>query len=327
MIKAEGEELKMPDFDFENKPGELQALSTFLLGSVSSQYPQRYFYQPADYRRDIQEGWWVVQKYNCMGCHQFTLAQQSVLQNLPQYQTPDGKGQLPPRLLTEGARVNPEWLARFLANPALSEKDADRDGVRSYLKLRMPTFYLSPIEIRKLVRFFQALSQQPMPYIPEKVQPLTNQEMAMARALFTSPGAPCLKCHAIGVPAHDQYATAPNLLLAAERLKPDWVRHWVLDPAKIDPGTAMPSGLFKPVADHYVFAGPTPPIFQGYDGDHAGLLVRYLFELTPTEQQRLIQMSGGMLNPAKPASTTELRPTPTFGSKSTKLVGMLTKAH
>ena len=60
----------------------------------------------------------------------------------------------------------------------------------------------------------------------------------------------------------------------------------------------MPSGLFKLQADHYVFAGPTPPSFKGYNGDQAELLVRYLFELTPQEQQRLIQMSGSNLNPA-----------------------------
>ncbi len=41
---------------------------------------------------------------------------------LPQYQTPDGKGQLPPSLMTEGARVNPDWMAKFLANPALMKK-------------------------------------------------------------------------------------------------------------------------------------------------------------------------------------------------------------
>ena len=63
----------------------------------------------------------------------------------------------------------------------------------------------------------------------------------------------------------------------------------------ISPGTAMPSGLFKPVADHYVFAGPTPDIFKGYDGDYPELLVRYMFEITPEEQQRLMGLSAGML--------------------------------
>lgn len=338
MVKAEGEELKMPDF-FEpvsNKTAnalpelspearqQVTQLTTFLMGSVNSQYPERYFYLPDGQKKDVQEGWWIVKKYNCMGCHQFTLDQASALMTLPQYQTPEGKGQLSPRLVTEGARVNPEWLARFLANPALSETDTDRDGVRSYLKLRMPTFNFSPIEIRKLVRFFQALSAQPLPYIPNKLEPLTAQEMAMARALFTSRGAPCLKCHAIGLPSHDQYASAPNFLMAPGRLKPDWVTHWILDPAMIDPGTAMPSGLFKRAEDRWVFAGPTPPIFEGYNRDHANLLVRYLFEMTPQEQQRLIQMSGGSLN-AAPAKTSS-----GLGGKQNSrrmLVGMLSKAH
>ncbi len=40
-------------------------------------------------------------------------------------------------------------------------------------------------------------------------------------------------------------ATAPNFLLANERLKPDWVERWIKDPQAISPGTSMPSGLFR----------------------------------------------------------------------------------
>ena len=337
MIKAEGDELKMPDFfepqngDFSKKwtPNDvapeskqhIEELTTFLMGSVSPRYPTSIFHLPEGQQKDIQDGWWIVKKYNCIGCHQFTLDQSSVLMTLAQYQTPDGKGQLPPRLVTEGARVSPDWLTRFLTNPALSETDTDRDGVRSYLKLRMPTFYFSPIEVRKLVRFFQALGAQPLPYIPQKLQPLSNQEMDMARALFTSKGAPCLKCHAVGLPSHDQYASAPNFLLAGGRLKPDWVTHWILDPAMIDPGTAMPSGLFKQQDGHWVFNGPTPPIFNGYSGDQANLLMRYLFEITPAEQQRLIQMTGSGLS-AAPAKATSRNGKPNPAGRPAT-VGML----
>ena len=74
---------------------------------------------------------------------------------LQQYQ--DNQEQLPPKLLTEGARVDPEWLRKFLSNPALSTTDTNRNGVRPYLKVRMPTFSFSDNELRKLVRFFQAL--------------------------------------------------------------------------------------------------------------------------------------------------------------------------
>jgi len=96
-----------------------------------------------------------------------------------------------------------------------------------------------------------------------------------------------LKCHATGDPAHDKDATAPNFLLARERLKPAWTLRWILDPARIVPGTAMPSGLFRKEGDHWIFSGPLPPGVQGYAKDHADLLVRYMFQLTPEEQLML----------------------------------------
>ncbi len=338
-MKSENERLKMPDFfepvSSKTKDGapevsgdsqqQIAALSTFLMGSVSSQYPKRYFYLPEDQRRDVQEGWWIVKKYNCMGCHQFMVGQNSVLMGLPRYQTADWKDQLPPKLMTEGARVNPEWLAKFLWNPARSENDTDRNGVRPYLKVRMPTFYFSPIELRKLVRFFQALSSQPIPYLPRKLEPLTPKELEMARALFTSQAAPCLKCHATGDAAHDRFATAPNFLLAPERLKPDWTKHWIMDPAMISPGTAMPSGLFRKEGARNVFAGPVPPIFSDYHGDHADLLVRYMFEITPEEQRRLIGKSAGLLKAASPQTNGK---TKTISRMRRPLVGMvMTRAH
>ena len=290
MIKSETEALRMPNLHLTKD--QIQALTTFLLGSQESALPASYQYKPEDYRHDIQEGWWIVTKYNCVGCHQFFPGQDSSLMKMKKYQDPDWKEQLPPKLYTEGARVNPEWLRQFLNNPALNDSDTNRNGVRNYLKVRMPTFSLSDDELRKLVRFFQALSQQPMPYIPEQVPTLTAKETEMARSLFSSTAAPCLKCHATGDAAHDAHATAPNFLLAKERLKPDWVERWITDPQAISPGTSMPSGLFRRENEHWVFAGPTPPSFQGYDQDHTKLLVDYIFQLTPEEQRRVAASMG-----------------------------------
>jgi cytochrome c551/c552 len=287
-IKSETEVLRMPNLHL-NKD-EIRALTTFLLGSEETSLPASYQYKPGDARHDIQEGWWIVKKYNCMGCHQFIPGQQTALMGMKQYQ--DVQEQLPPKLLTEGARVDPEWLRRFLSNPSLSTTDTNRNGVRPYLKVRMPTFSFSDNELRKLVRFFQALSQQPMPYIPEQVPTLTSKETDMARSLFSSTAAPCLKCHATGEPQHDKIATAPNFLLAKERLKPDWVERWIIDPQAVSPGTSMPSGLFRREKNQWVFAGPTPPSFQGYDKDHTKLLVDYIFQLTPEEQRRVASSMG-----------------------------------
>jgi cytochrome c2 len=318
MIKSETEALRMPNLHLTKD--QVQALTTFLLGSQESGLPASYQYHPQDTRHDIQEGWWIVTKYNCVGCHQFFPGQESSLMKMKKYQDPDWKEQLPPKLYTEGARTNPEWLRKFLSNPSLSDSDTNRNGVRSYLKVRMPTFSLSDDELRKLVRFFAALSQQPMPYIPEQVPVLSTKETEMARALFSSTAAPCLKCHATGDVQHDTHATAPNFLLAKDRLKPDWVERWITDPQAISPGTSMPSGLFNHVNGQWVFAGPTPPSFQGYDQDHTKLLVNYIFQLTPEEQRKVAASMGksqaSNVAPGKkrPAATASHHQSPTLGA-------------
>jgi cytochrome c2 len=267
---------------------DLEALTTFLLGSIDdATLPPYYIYKPKGEAAAIQKGWWIVAEYNCMGCHQIAVGQKSVLQTLPMYQGPNSVN-LPPVLTFEGARVQPQWLKKFLANPALSTTDTNRDGVRRYLKVRMPTFFFTRDQIRTLVSFFDAMSSQPLQYIPPKLKPLTPQETQIARAIFTSPAAPCLKCHMTGVAVHDKHASAPNLLLAKERLRPAWTLQWITNPAAMAPGTAMPSGLFRRENGRWVFNGPLPPIAKNYKGDMAKLLVRYLFEMTPAEQQKLL---------------------------------------
>jgi cytochrome c551/c552 len=287
-IKPEEEKLRMPNLHLTKE--QVRALTTFLMGSQESALPITYQYKPLDYRRDIQEGWWVIRKYNCMGCHQLIPSQKTSLMALARYQ--EAQEQLPPKLLTEGARVDPQWLLHFLTNPSLSDTDTNRNGIRPYLQVRMPTFSFSENELGKLVRFFQALSRQTFPYIPEPPPALTAKETDMARSLFSSPAAPCLKCHATGDPAHDKTATAPNFLQAKGRLKPDWVERWIIDPQAISPGTSMPSGLFKRENNRWTFSGPTPASFNGYDKDHTKLLVEYIFQLTPEEQRRVSSSMG-----------------------------------
>jgi cytochrome c2 len=325
------------------------ALTTFLLGSVGAEganVPNSLFYNPQDQRRqDIQNGWWVIKKYNCMGCHSVQVGQRSVLMDLPEFSTPEGKDLLPPRLTSEGARVDPNWLLRFLHDPSLSgpqgpalmppvasaatdqknasqnkyqtQPGADRNGVRPYLKVRMPTFNFSPNELQTLVRFFMAVSGQAEPYIKEQLDPLTEQDKLVAREMFTS-GTPCLKCHITGEAAHDAKAIAPNFLLASERLKPEWTFRWLLDPSQISPGTAMPTGLFRKDSDRWVVNLPAPPKdISDYHGDHAQLLVRYMFLMSPDEQRRLLSASPAPAPAAaaKPAAQNAHAVRSRFGSE------------
>jgi cytochrome c2 len=351
--KSSEEKLRMPNIYLPEN--DVTAISTFLLGSVETALPVSMRFTPEGQKKAAQDGWWVIQKYNCMGCHNVLIGQDSVLMGLPLYEG-DAQEQLPPRLTSEGARVKPDWLLGFLKDPSLMKpgerasspqsagdvkqalmahlagtprKEPDqggaipaeaptdladwspsfalspawgmnRNGVRGYLKARMPTFHFSPNELQALVNFFMAASDQHQPYIPEQLDPVTSEEQNLARALFTSKQASCLQCHMTGDPAHDAKATAPNFLLAPERLKPSWTRRWIYDPQMISPGVNMPSELFvkDPVHDRLIFKAQTPPAFETYNKDHLDLIVRYLFQITPDEQKRISAGSG-----TQPAAT------------------------
>jgi mono/diheme cytochrome c family protein len=281
--------MHMPRPDL-TEPGDADALTTMVIGSAQPPLPEDYIYKPSRDSLAIQDGWWIISKYNCTGCHQIAVGQKTALMDLPMYQG-ENKAKLPPVLIGEGARVTPEWLAEFLHNPSLSPTETHRNGVRSYLELHMPNFHLTDDQIRKLVLFFQAMVHEGQPYVPQELKPLTPEEKLTARELFTSASAPCLKCHATGDPAHDKIATAPNFLLSKDRLRPDWTQRWITNPQLILPGTSMPAGLFSRDKDRWVFSGPLPASSQAYHGDHADLLVRYMFQITPEEQKSLVARS------------------------------------
>jgi len=51
----------------------------------------------------------------------------------------------------------------------------------------------------------------------------------------------------------------------------------------------MPSGLFRKEGDRWVAnLAALPPAATGYDHDHARLLVRYMFLMSPDEQRQLL---------------------------------------
>ncbi len=52
----------------------------------------------------------------------------------------------------------------------------------------------------------------------------------------------CLKCHVAGenIPLTPDI-NAPNLILAKERLNPEWILRWLIDPQTLQPGTKMPN--------------------------------------------------------------------------------------
>jgi cytochrome c2 len=312
------------------------ALTTFLMGSVGTEganVPGSLFYNPQDQRRqDIQNGWWVVKKYNCMGCHQLQVGQRSVVMDLAFYQTPEGKDLLPPRLTSEGARVDPAWLLRFLHDPSLSgEKTPEQAKQIAALPSPSPQPSASPgaspaannNQTTKLlpqpgldrngVRPYLQFRMPTFNFSPNELQVLVRFFMAMSgqqdpyikepmRPLteqeklvarqMFTSGTPCLKCHITGDPGHDAKAIAPNFLLASERLKPDWTFRWLLDPSQISPGTAMPSGLFRHEGERWVINLPNPPASANAYLDDHARLLVRYMFLLNPDEQRRLLSEG-----------------------------------
>jgi hypothetical protein len=62
----------------------------------------------------------------------------------------------------------------------------------------------------------------------------------------TGKGPNCVQCHFLRDAPPTQrtpIAWAPDLDHSRERLRPDWVREWLNDPARIYPGTSMPANF------------------------------------------------------------------------------------
>jgi len=267
------ERLKMPRFVFT--PREARDLATLLVSLVSDPVPDASLFHPDGRQSDIIRGRQIVRRYNCQGCHRIEEVGGDIWPVISKDKW------RPPDLYGQGLKTNPQWLFRFLENPAFVALPGvpNSDRVRPWHSIRMPTFQLTDEEARALVRYFAALSDAPadfestppdsledQPYVEGKMLTLTdlkdrsrkykfkaNSRLEEARALFQE--YQCKSCHSPEAPIDNQ---APNFRHARSgRLRPQWMETWLWGPLKLQPGTAMP--MFFPDAS-------TPQDPQFFDG-------------------------------------------------------------
>ena len=311
------ENLKMPNFRLNQE--EIEALSVLLVGLRKEKLEESYVYKTSEKEKYIAEGNRVLGKYNCMGCHQFTidtlhLKDGSCLKGMVKLEEEDSlffqlwedneelgrkagdtmqiaqeqissresaeggediasliidyhvevdgmmpeeaKVFTPPVLYGEGRKVQCTWLFSFLERPV---------GLRPWLDIRMPTFRLSEKEATLISRYLAVVDEEEYPYefIRERRDYYIKQKelqnpgyLAKARRLFESKDVNCASCHVRGdkTPDGDPANWAPDLLLAKDRLKPDWIESWLLDPQIIQPGTKMPK-FFREGTFQDIFPG------------------------------------------------------------------------
>ncbi|MBL8815736.1 MAG: c-type cytochrome [Planctomyces sp.] len=163
----------------------------------------------------------------------------------------------PPPLIQEGLKVQTPWLHQFLLEPA---------RLRYTTVLRMPRFNMSSEEAKILSNYFAAVDGAEFPYQeqgPTDADYLTSREAEVAHAGLLAEGEDyleeswrslngplCVKCHSVGGrkfkvsdPAKD--IQGPNLNLAQQRLRSDWVKLWLYKPTWITPYTSMPVNFPK----------------------------------------------------------------------------------
>jgi cytochrome c1 len=149
----------------------------------------------------------------------------------------------PPVLRGEGAKVQPDWLFDFLIAPYI---------VRTHVNVRMPTFGLTPEQSTALVRWFAARADQPWPFELDDDSVVQPELLDAGEAAFDKNQ--CNSCHPAGGvnPSNpDMSNWGPDLSIAAERLKNDWIHEWLKDPQGLQPGTKMPSFFGETVDGEY----------------------------------------------------------------------------
>jgi cytochrome c2 len=311
--KRPKDKLKMPDFGLSAE--EIEALSILLTGMQEGELPESYIAELDDEKKYLIEGKRVIDKYNCMGCHQFTidtlyLKNGTVVKGMVKLEEEEslffqlwvdneGLGKkagdtvqivneeiekrvasqggdissyiidyhvevegsiaeeakvfTPPVLFEEGKKVQSAWLFDFLKEPIT---------LRPWLDVRMPLFTMTENEATVLSRYFATLEKEEYPYefiVETKDKYLKEKELespgylTMAQHLFEHKDVNCASCHVRGdiTPEGDPSDWAPDLSVSRNRLKPDWIVDWLLDPQLKQPGTKMPKffreGLFQEI--------------------------------------------------------------------------------
>ncbi len=214
---------KMPDFELA--PDEVEVLLVLLKGFNGVKIPQQYQKNYSEKELTIEKGRRLITRYNCRGCHVVERTGghiQEFLSAKPQYPPPLEMGDY-----HVGERLKGSWLFSFLKKPT---------PVRTWMKVRMPTFSLTDKEVRDLTAYFEAMSPNDIKYEPD-VHIKKNKDSIQTGVKIVN-YMDCGKCH-------DDGAKGIDFSVAAQRLKQGWIPKWLKDTREMIPWTKMPNHWSK----------------------------------------------------------------------------------
>lgn len=166
-----------------------------------------------------------LQALNCNACHERDGRGGPEVARAP-YFTGDHNlgdtGRLPPPLTEVGGKLTLSWLEQALKGATT---------LRPYLQTRMPIYGES---VGKLAALLAEVDVQQETKLPQ------GDIEAGRKLLGTQGGVNCITCHRWGDRA-SLGIQGPDLATLAQRLRPSWLRSYLINPAAYRPGTLMPS--------------------------------------------------------------------------------------
>ncbi len=210
---------KMPNFNLSDD--EIDALVVLLKGFNGSNVPVKYQKVLNPKEKILEKGRRLITKYNCRGCHNVEGTGGDIQKYLK------GNHLYPPPLENGeyhvGERVKASWLFSFLKNPT---------PVRTWVKVKMPTFFFTDEEVRDLTAYFEALSPESIKY--EKDVHRSKPKELIENGVRAVNYMDCGKCH-------DDGAKGIDFSIAGSRLKQDWIPKWLKYTREMIPWTKMPN--------------------------------------------------------------------------------------
>lgn len=210
---------KMPNFDLDSE--EVESLLVLLKGFNGINIPQQYQKNYTEKELIIESGRRLIARYNCRGCHVVERTGGHIQEYIA------SKTQYPPPLelgsYHVGERLKGSWLFSFLKNPT---------PVRTWMKVRMPTFSLTDKEVRDFTAYFEAMSPEDIKYEAD-VHIKKNKDSIQTGVKIIN-YMDCGKCH-------DDGAKGIDFSIAAQRLKQNWIPKWLKNTREMIPWTLMPN--------------------------------------------------------------------------------------
>jgi cbb3-type cytochrome oxidase cytochrome c subunit len=237
-VRAFADKLRMPHFGLNDEDAHSITLGLLSMSKTFIESAAMRHLSPAEI--EIEKGRRHVYERNCKGCHIVEGEGGDIRDPLVASYVADGQdeagavGFVPPILNGEGAKVQPDWLFKFLKEVT---------PIRPWLDVRMPAFGLSDPEAIDITTYFARLDEQQFPYQTVEAKHLDSKQIQAGEMLFSADIYNCWTCHQQGSikPKGDPASYAPDLTMAKERLKPEWMSQWLWDPQQLAPGTKMPT--------------------------------------------------------------------------------------